>query len=440
MKGKSPSSQQTNFLLPGLREQLNPKVGLYRLAETINWDYFESEFSGLYSEQGRPAKPIRLMTGLLILKYLDNLSDEELVQRWVCNPYYQFFCGETEFQWSLPVDSSDLTYFRKRLGKDGVKKIFAQSVGIHGEATLEEEVLIDSTVQEKNITYPVDSKQHVKIINTCAKIAKKEGIKQRRSYLRNLGKLRYALRGGNTKDASKRKRKAARTLKTIAGRVVRELERKLSPEGLEKHKDKLDVFKRFLSQERHSKNKIYSLHEPEVVCYSKGKAHKKYEFGSKASIVTTVTSCIIVGVENFSEAIHDSKTIASTMEVVSEVTGKIPKRAFADLGYRGATNVGGTEIVHPKSSKKDLSEQEIKKRKNKIKRRSAIEPVISHLKSDHRLQRNFLKGVVGDASNLLMAACGFNFRKWIRKVLFWLLQTHKFTLLCHFCCNRELKT
>jgi IS5 family transposase len=305
MKGKSPSSQQTNFLLPGLREQLNPKIGLYRLAETINWDYFESEFSSLYSEKGRPAKPIRLMTGLLILKSLDNLSDEELVQRWVQNPYYQFFCGESEFKWSLPVDSSDLTYFRKRLGKDEVKKIFAQSVAIHGEAALEEEVLIDSTVQEKNITYPVDSKQHVKIINTCAKIAKKSGVKQRRSYLRNLGKLRYALRGGTTKEASKRRRKAARTLKTIAGRVVRELERKLSKEDLVKYQDKLDVFKKFLSQERHSKNKIYSLHKPEVVCHSKGKAHKKYEFGAKASIFTTATSGIVVGVESFSEAIHD---------------------------------------------------------------------------------------------------------------------------------------
>jgi IS5 family transposase len=205
--------------------------------------------------------------------------------------------------------SLDLTYFRKRLGKDGVKKIFAQSVAIHGEAALEEEVLIDSTVQEKNITYPVDSKQHVKIISMCAKIAKKRGIKQRRSYLRNLGKLRYALRGGTTKEASKRRRKAARTLKTIAGRVVRELERKLTNEDLEKYQDRLDVFKKFLSQERHSKNKIYSLHEPEVVCYSKGKAHKKYEFGAKASIVTTATFGIAVGAESFSKAIHDKQLL-----------------------------------------------------------------------------------------------------------------------------------
>lgn len=429
MKGQSPSKGQTNFLLPGLREQLNPKVGLYRLAETINWDYFESEFSTLYSEKGRPAKPIRLMTGLLILKSLDNLSDEELVQRWVRDPYYQFFCGESEFQWSLPVDSSDLTYFRKRLGKEGVEKIFAQSVSIHGEAALEEEIVIDSTVQEKNITYPVDSKQHVKIVNACAKIAKKEGIKQRRSYLRKLGKLRYALRGGTSKDASKRRRKAQKTLKTIAGRVLRELERKLSKEALLKYQDKLDIFKQFLAQEKHSKNKIYSLHEPEVVCYSKGKAHKKYEFGSKASIASTLTSCVIVGAESFSEAIHDSKTIARTVDVVKQVTGKVPSRAFTDLGYRGATTVKGVEILHPKSSKKDLTDKEIRTRKRKIKRRSAIEPLISHLKSDHRMQRNFLKGVVGDAINLLMAASGFNFRKWIRKIIFWLFQWYNRTRL-----------
>lgn len=423
MKSKARQKGQLSFLAPTLKEQLNPRESLYKLSESINWKYFEEEFSCYYSEEGRPAKPIRLMVGLMLLKALENLSDEVLVDRWVLNPYYQYFCGETHFQWELPIDPSDLTYFRKRLGKDGIEKIFKESVAIHGGNALESEVIIDSTVQEKNITYPIDSKQHVKIINNCAKIAKKENVKQRRSYLRTIGKLRLALRGSTTSQGKKRKNRAKRMLKTIAGRVVRELERKLSGDQLKEHQEKLNTYNAFLKQEKFSQNKIYSLHETSVACYAKGKESKRYEFGSKASIVTTKTTGIIVGVLNFSESIHDSRTIEDTLNVVTQITGLRPTLCIGDQGYNGKIQIGNTKILTTKSSKKDLSEKDLKTRRKNLNRRSSIEPIISHLKFDHRLRRNFLKGVVGDSINLLMAACGFNLKKWINDVIFVLFLT-----------------
>jgi IS5 family transposase len=412
MKAKQLSTAQVSFLAPTLKEQLDPKQALYILSNAIDWDYFEREFSSLYSKEGRPAKPVRLMVGLMILKYLDNLSDEVLVERWSRDPYYQYFCGSVCFQWDLPIDPSDLTYFRRRLGDEGVKKIFKQSVIIHGVKAEETEVVIDSTVQEKNITYPIDSKQHIKIINNCNKIARKTGIKQRRSYVRTTSKLRFDLRPSTTTQGKKRRQRAKRMLKTMAACVVRELERKMSPEQKEQYKDILETYKAFLEQGLNSKNKIYSLHETKVVCYAKGKESKKYEFGSKASILTTKTTGIIVSACNFSESIHDSKTVEATLNFATENTGVSPKLCIGDQGYNGIHKVGETVILTAKSPTKLLSDTEKKERKHNLKRRAAIEPVISHLKSDHRLKRNFLKGVVGDSINLLMAACAFNLKKW----------------------------
>lgn len=417
MKSKKSPSGQLSFLAPTLKEQLNPKEVLYVLSHTLDWEYFENEFSSLYSEEGRPAKPIRLMVGLMLLKSLENLSDEVLVGRWARDPYYQYFCGSTHFQWDLPIDPSDLTYFRRRLGKEGVEKIFKQSVLIHGEKAQESEVIIDSTVQEKNITYPVDSKQHIKIIKNCNKIAKATGIKQRRSYVRTVGKLRFDLRPSTTSLGKKRRRRAMRMLKTMAGRVVRELENKMSSGQKENYKNQLEIYNAFLKQERTSKNKIYSLHEPTVSCYSKGKESKKYEFGSKASIITTKTTGIIVSACNFSESIHDSKTVEATLKFATENTGIRPSLCIGDQGYNGIHKVGETKILTAKSPKKLLSDTEKKERKHNFKRRASIEPIISHLKFDHRLSRNFLKGVVGDSINLLMAACAFNLKKWINYII-----------------------
>ena len=283
MRSKQKPKQQLDFLAPTLKEQLNPKHELYLLSSVIDWQYFEDEFSPLYSNKGRPAHPIRLMTSLLILKSMYNLSDEKLVEEhWEMNSYFQYFGGFVHQHWGQPCASSDLVYFRQRIGEQGVEKILKHSIERHGKDGQDKDVSIDTTVQEKNITYPTDSKLHKRIIDKCVAIAKKEELPIRRSYKRTAKQLVRDTYNGNHPKRKKKANSAKRKLRTIAGRLVRELERNLV-EGL--YKKELSIFKRVLAQQQNGKNKIYSLHEPEVYCMNKGKAHKKYEYGCKASIV-----------------------------------------------------------------------------------------------------------------------------------------------------------
>jgi IS5 family transposase len=187
MKPKTPSHEKQGHLLyPDLVNQLDPKDPLLLLAKQIPWERFEQDFTPLYSSVGRAAKPVRLMIGLLLLKQIENLSDEKIVEAWVRNPYYQAFCGIEIFQWNMPCDPSDLVHFRKRIGEAGVEKIFQASVALHGEKSLEREVVIDTTVQEKNITFPTDTKLRVKVMARCWKLAAQEGLHLRRSYRREL--------------------------------------------------------------------------------------------------------------------------------------------------------------------------------------------------------------------------------------------------------------
>ena len=182
MKGNSPDSNQSSFLLPSLKEQLDPKHPIYQLNDRINWSVIEEDFKKLYSHTGRPAKSVRLMVSLLLLKQLDDLSDEQVIQRWVENPYWQYLSGETHFQWKPPVASSDLIHFRNRIGKKGAERLLKLSIDLFDPKIQKEEVVIDTTVQEKNITHPTDSKLAKKVIDTCRKIANQEGIRLRQSY------------------------------------------------------------------------------------------------------------------------------------------------------------------------------------------------------------------------------------------------------------------
>ncbi len=410
---------QMSFISPDLIDQLNPKHYLVILAERIPWDFLEDELSVFYHKKmGRPAKPIRLMTGLMILKQLENLSDERVVEAWVANPYMQYFCGETQFQWKLPCDPTDLTYFRRRIGEKGVQKILEVSIALHGRAALEKEVTIDTTVQEKNITFPTDAKLHRKIIERCREIAESEEVTLRRSYTRTVKKLIMAQRFSQHPKNKKKAKKAQKQLKTIAERLIRELYRKLSPWGIALYKERLELYEQVLKQERHSKNKIYSLHEPDVYCISKGKEHKKYEFGSKVSITTTKNSGIIVGALNFSKNIYDGHTLDKVLDQVESLRGTRPEVGICDRGYRGKTCVGGTQILIPKPPDKRATPYEKQKARKRFRRRAGIEPIIGHLKSDFRLNRNFLQGIVGDSINVMMAAAAFNFKKLLRRLLY----------------------
>ena len=365
-------------LFSNLSDMLNQSHPLYQLADKIDWEKFETAFQPLYcQDNGRPGKPIRLMCGLLILKHLRNLSDESLVEQWGENAYYQYFCGMQEFTPSAPCASSELVHFRKRIGEEGIELIFQESIRVNkdDDEHHHDTAFIDSTVQEKNITYPTDAKLHKKIVKKVLGIVKKLGLPLRQSYTFVLKDIYRDQRFRNHPRNRKKALKADRRLRTIAGRLVRELKRNLK----ENHDyDKLiKLFEIVLSQRRNSRNKIYSIHEPEVQCISKGKEYKKYEFGNKVSIIRSVTG-IILGAMSF---------------------------------YRGKKEINGTKILIPDVPKKsDSRYQKLKKHKLFCKR-AGIEPTIGHLKSDYRLGRNFYKGLLGNTVNVLLAAAAYNFKR-----------------------------
>ena len=432
MKGKGSNRKQTNLFQLSLVEQLNPKHPLYRLAERIPWEVFEKEFEPLYSHTGRKAHPVRLMVGILILKQLYNLSDESVVERWVENVYYQHFCGETVFQWEFPCHPTDLVYFRKRIGEKGVEKILQVSIELHGNKATESEVLIDTTVQEKNITFPTDTKLYKKIATKCADIAEHEEIKLRQSYRWTVKKLMLAQRFRNHPKNYKKARKAEKKLKTIAGRLIRDLERKLPADKVYKYNDLFSLFRQVLEQTRSSSNKVYSLHEPQVYCVGKGKDHKKYEFGAKGSIAVTKESGIIVGAVSHPQNIHDSRTLVDVISQVSELRNQCPEVAICDRGYRGKSKVGDTRILIPKPPGKKTTAYQKQKARKRFRKRAGIEPIIGHLKSDYRLFRNYLKGSIGDSVNLMLAAAAFNFNKWLREVRDFLLVTLRLIYIREF--------
>lgn len=399
-------------LFSGLADQLNQKHPLYQLANKINWAVFDEAFKKHYSEKmGKPAKPIRLMVSLLILKHVRNLSDENLIDHWAENIYFQYFGGEQHFQPNIPCVPTELVAFRLRIGEPGVELILQESIRVNDPPKDGDDAIVvsvDTTVQEKNITYPTDDKLYKKIIKKCWIIADKESINLRQSYTRVVKKLSNLQRFKGTKHGGKAARKANKKIQIIAGRLVREIARKLPLTSLGIYLPSLKLYQRVLSQKRGDSDKIYSLHEPHVKCYSKGKEHKKFEFGSKASIVLNQRTGIIMGAINFTQTLHDSKTIPEALEQFERLNGKEAKDVFVDRGYKGIKQYKASTIHVPTPDKNITKEQ-----RKKHSRRAAIEPVIGHLKKDYRLCRNYLKGIIGDNMNLILAAAGMNFKRRI---------------------------
>lgn len=413
LSNKKPTAQLGLF--HGLADQLDQKHPLFLLSHKINWNFFEDNFKKHYSEKmGKPAKPIRLMVALLILKHVRNLSDENLVEHWSENLYYQYFSGEQFFQPHIPCVPTELVAFRQRIGEEGVEIILKESIRVNeppDESSGNIVVSVDTTVQEKNITYPTDDKIYKKIIKGCWKIADKEAIDLRQSYARVTIKLGYQQRFKNSRKGAKTARKASKKIKIIAGRLLRDIARKLPLERLGHYLPTLKLYQRVLSQKRDDSNKIYSLHEPDVKCYSKGKEHKKFEFGSKASILIDQASGIIMGAINFTQTIHNSKTLPEVLEQFERLNGKQPKEVYVDRGYRGMTQYKKSNICIPKPNKNITKLQ-----RKKHSKRAAIEPMIGHLKQDYRLCRNYLKGILGDNMNLILAAAAMNFK---RRMILW---------------------
>lgn len=402
-----------------IRQYIKENHELVLLSGKLNWDKLEKELGIYYcSDNGRPCIPIRKIAGIVMLKRIYNESDEGVLERWVENPYWQYFCGEVYFQHEPPFDRTELIKFRQRIGEEGAEKILAASIDLYSAKEVKEkEVLIDTTVQEKNITYPTDTKLHKKIIERCRKVSKDEGIILRQSYQRVLKQLMIDQRFREHPRRKKKANAAARKIRTIAGRMTRDLERGMNQSQLERYEELLLLFKQILSQERYTKNKIYSIHEPHVKCIAKGKEARKYEYGNKVSIAKTRKSGIIVGALSFLENVYDGDTLEGQLSQIERTTGgHKPERGIVDRGYRGRKHVNGTRIVIPGKLPAYATNYQKQKTRKQFRARAGIEPVIGHLKQDHRMNRNYLSGYLGDTMNVLLAATGFNMRKMLRRL------------------------
>jgi IS5 family transposase len=417
MKGKFIKHPQLNVFQIPLISIINMDHELVLLAQRIDWKSVDKEFSIYYPYMGRRAVPVRKMVGSMILKQMYNLGDETFVDRWIENPYWQYFCGETFFQYEKPFDPSEFVHFRRRIGEVGAQKILKLSINLFDPKEIhEKEVLIDTTVQEKNITFPTDSKLHKKIIEGCRKIAEKEDLTLRQSYRRTVKQLMIEQRFREHPKKRKKANAAARKLKTIAGRLVRDVERGLDDKDrLNSYDDQLWLYYRVLGQKKDDNNKLYSFHAPEVKCISKGKEHKRYEFGNKSSFVLTKKSGIVVGAMAFEDNIYDGHTLEPQLAQVEDLLGRLPETALVDRGCKGRKSILGVNIKIPGSGKGKTAYQKAKDRE-RFRRRASIEPIIGHLKQDHRVLRNYLKGVEGDMINTLLAGAAFNMMKMLRKI------------------------
>ena len=418
MLGKSKPQNQGDMFRPLLTDFIDMDHELVLLAEKIDWDYFETEFSKHYSHTGQPGMPIRFSVGCLMLKRLYFLGDETLAKAWTRDPYMQYFTGEAYFCHKFPCDPSDFVHFRKRIGESGMEKIFAHSVSLHGKDARGKQMMSDTTVQGNNTTFPTDAKLAKKVIDKCNKLANVHGVVQRQSYKR-VSKLLV----GQTYNSGhpKRRKKAKRALgklRTIAGRLVRELERKLPEAARELHGDELERFARVSAQQRNDRDKVYSLHKPHTACIAKGKAHVQYEFRNKVGLIATMGKRIVItAIDAFKGNPHDSRTIEPLLEQGQRLNGHLPMELVYDRGGTGRTNIMGVAISIPKPPlKRDTDHQKRKKRK-KFRRRAAIELVIGHLKKHFRMQENYLKGPKSPKMNAMLAATGWNLKKLMEKLV-----------------------
>ncbi|MCH7591609.1 MAG: IS5 family transposase [Planctomycetes bacterium] len=334
-----------------------------------------------------------------------------VVDRWVESPYWQYFCGYTHMQHECPIHPTSMTKWRNRVGAERLEKLVAETIALavrekHLPKSDLTRVTVDTTVQEKNITYPTDSKLLYKAIVKLGNAAKSHGIPLRQSYVR-VGK-RAAVMAGRYAHAKqfKRMHRRLRKLRTCVGRLIRDIRRNTTDMD-EELATLLDRADRIRCQQPKDKNKLYSLHEPEVQCISKGKAHKRYEFGQKVAVATTNRSHWIVASALMEGNPYDGHTLSETLTAVKRVTGMAVTDAYVDKGYRGHGYTGGAAVHIAGQRKKNTTRAERKRRR----RRSAIEPKIGHLKSDHRMGRCFLARLAGDAINAVLAAAGSNLRK-----------------------------
>jgi IS5 family transposase len=408
-----------------LEQIINMQHELVKLSKAIDWDYLDKANAVFYAKDGRAGVKTRLIVGLHILKQMYNLSDESVCDRWINDPYFQYFCGEIYFQHVFPMERSSMTHWRKRVGEKYCETLVQESLraayqlgALRGKDL--NKVVADTTVQPKVITFPTDAKLYYKALIALGKLAKKKGIQLRQSYIRVAKKL--LVTSGRYQHAKQMRRatKTIKKLKTLLGRFIRDIERKtINDEELQQlFYLPLAKAQRILSQQRHYKNKLYSWHAPEVECIGKGKADKPYEFGCKVSLMTNLNSApaghFVIHAKAFHDNPYDGHTLNAVISDMSKTTGIEPERIYVDKGYRGHDYPYKFKVF--KSGQKRGVTAANKK---ELRRRSVIEPVIGHMKNEGRLGRNYLKGILGDKLNVLLVAAGYNFKiilRWLRKI------------------------
>jgi transposase, IS5 family len=430
---KPRDDRQKDLLRPALEAVINLAHPLVRLAREIDWQFLDGRFSSVCrSREGRPPLPTRLVAGLFILKHMHNLSDEVLCARWLENPYYQFFCGELSFCHALPFDRSSLTHWRQRLGEEQLVALIQESLAVaHKTEALAardlERVVVDTTVQPKAIAHPTDARLCHRALEKLVDLAKRNQVTLRQSYLRV--SKRAALMVGRYTHAHqfKRARRELKFLRTRLGRVIRDIRRKTvgDPALSERFADLLALAVRVRFQDHRQRGpKIYALHAPEVECIGKGKARAPYEFGCKVSVATPATKPRGGQFVLHAKALHgnpfDGHTLGPVITELEQLTGVETRRIHVDKGYRGHNHRHKFRVWITGQVRRVT--QSIRR---EMKRRAAVEPVIGHLKAEHRLGRNYLKGRAGDRANAVLAAAGYNFAlllRWLSRFLCLLLR------------------
>ena len=401
---------------------------LAKLSKVVDWDRLDDVFGSTYCpDNGRPAISTRLMVALHYLKYTHNLSDDDVVCGWVENPYWQYFSGMKYFEHKMPIHPSSMCRWRKRIGEAGAEQLLKETIesGLKLKAVkafMLKRVNLDTTVQEKEVRFPTDARLYDRARQRLVSAAKKRNIDIRQNYNRNSKKLfiqqsRYA-----HARQMKRAMKCTRKLRIYLGRVIRDIERKC-PAPDSSLRDLLRISNRIFSQQRHDKNKMYSVHAPEVECISKGKAHKRYEFGCKVSVAATSKGGWFVGAMAVHGNPYDGHTLSPALQQVERISRR-PEHAFVDMGYRGHNYQGDIDVHVDKRARG----RTVKSMWRWMKRRAAIEPGIGHLKREHRMDRNRLKGKEGDSINAILSAAGMN----IAKLLKWLVNLLRLFFLSIF--------
>jgi transposase, IS5 family len=425
---KPRDERQKDLFRPALDQIIDMGHPLVRLAQEIDWSFLEQRFASVCEAgPGQPPLPARLVAGLFILKHTHSLSDEALCARWLENPYYQYLCGEQVFRHELAFERSSMSRWRGRLGEENLEALLQESLSVaHKTGALEtkdlERVVADTTVQPKAIAHPTDARLMYRAIEKLVALAKREEVPLRQSYLR-VGK-RAAIMVGRYIHAHqfKRARRMLRFLRTRLGRLIRDIGRKIDGDQVLEALfiPLLSLASQVRHQDRHQRGpKIYALHAPEVECIGKGKARTPYEFGCKVSVATPVTSPKGGQFVLHAKALHgnpyDGHTLGPIIADLERLTGVETRRIHVDKGYRGHN--------HPHKFRVWISGQVRRVTasiRREMRRRAAVEPVIGHLKAEHRMGRNYLKGPEGDRINAVLAAAGYNFGlllRWLAELL-----------------------